>query len=60
MYDQIETELQGVQQALQSSGAVSTTQGEPELGDKPSQIHRLTDTVKARLRREQEEAMQAT
>jgi hypothetical protein len=36
MYDRIETELRGVQQALQSSCAVSTAPGEPELGDEPA------------------------
>jgi hypothetical protein len=34
--------------------------GEPELGDEPAQLHRLADTVKARLRRAQEETAQAT
>jgi hypothetical protein len=50
MYDRIETELQGVQQALQSSGVVSIAPGEPELGDESTQIHRLADTVKVHLR----------
>jgi hypothetical protein len=63
MYNRIEIELQGVQQALQSSHAVSTVPlslGTPELGDEPSQLHRIADTVEARLRRAQEETMQAT
>jgi hypothetical protein len=34
--------------------------GEPELGDEPAQLHRLADTVEARLRRAQEEIEQAT
>jgi hypothetical protein len=53
MYNRIEVELQGVQQALQSSRAVSTAPlplGTPELGDEPAQLHRIADTVEARLR----------
>jgi outer membrane protein OmpA-like peptidoglycan-associated protein len=34
--------------------------GEPELGDEPTQLHCLADTVEARLRRAQEETEQAT
>jgi hypothetical protein len=34
--------------------------GEPELGDEPSQLHRLANAVEARLRRAQEEIEQAT
>jgi hypothetical protein len=52
MYDQIETELQGVQQALHSIHAVSTMplpSEEIELGDEPAQLHRLANTVEARL-----------
>jgi DNA repair exonuclease SbcCD ATPase subunit len=63
MYNRIEIELQGVQQALQSSRAVSTAPlsvGTPELGDEPAQLHRIANTVEARLRRAQEEAQQAT
>jgi chromosome segregation ATPase len=63
MYNRIEIELQGVQQALQSSHAVSTAPlsvGTPELGDEPAQLHRLADIVEARLRRAQEETTQAT
>jgi hypothetical protein len=55
MYDRIDIELQGVQQALQSSRAVSIVSGEPELGDEPAQIHRLANTVEACLRKAQEE-----
>jgi hypothetical protein len=63
MYNIIEVELQGVQQALQSSRTVSTVplpSGELELGDEPTQLHRLADTVEAHLRRAQEETEQAT
>jgi hypothetical protein len=63
MYNRIEIELQGVQQALQSSRAVSTvplTVGTPEPGDEPAQLHRIVDTVEAHLRRAQEETTQAT
>jgi hypothetical protein len=52
-----------VQQALQSSRAVSTaplTVGTPEVDDEPAQLHRIADTVEARLRRAQEETTQAT
>ena len=55
MYDRIETELRGVQQALQSSHTVSTVLGEPELGDEPAQLHHLADTVEALLQRAHEE-----
>jgi hypothetical protein len=34
--------------------------GTLEPGDGPSQLHRITDIVEARLRREQEEITQAT
>jgi hypothetical protein len=63
MYNRIEVELQGVQQALQSSRTVSTAPlplGTPELGDEPAQLHRIADTVEAHLRRAQEETTQAT
>jgi hypothetical protein len=48
----IKDELQGVQQVLQSSHVVSTAplSGTTELGDEPAQIHRIVDTVEARLR----------
>jgi hypothetical protein len=54
MYNRIEVELQGVQQALQSSRAISTVPlplGTLELRDEPSQLHWLTYTVKSHLRR---------
>jgi hypothetical protein len=63
MYDRIEVELRGVQHALQSSHVVSTSpppSEAPELGDEPSQLHRLADVTEARLRRTQEETEQAT
>jgi hypothetical protein len=63
MYDNIEVELRGVQQALQSSCTVSTMllpTGELELGDEPAQLHRLADVTEARLHHAQEEIEQAT
>jgi hypothetical protein len=63
MYNRIKVELQGVQQALQSSRAVPTASlplGTLELGNKATQLHWLTDTVEAHLRRAQEETTQAT
>jgi hypothetical protein len=54
MYDRIETELRGVQQALQSSHAVSTApppSDETELGDEPTQLHRIADATEAHLHR---------
>jgi hypothetical protein len=33
---------------------------EPELGDEPTQLHRLADATEAHLRRAQEETEQAT
>jgi hypothetical protein len=63
MYNHIEIELQGVHQALQSRRVVSTTPlivGTLELGDEPAQLHRIVDTVEARLRRAREETVQAT
>jgi hypothetical protein len=63
MYDKIETEMRGVQQALHSSRAVSTAPPplkEPKLGDEPAQLHRITDATEAHLRRTQEEKEQST
>ena len=63
MYDRIEIELWGVQQELQSSCTVPTMPlplGTPELGDEPSQLHRIANTVEAHLWWAQEEASQAT
>jgi hypothetical protein len=58
MYDRIEVELRGEQQAIKSSHAVSTTpptSEAPELGDDHSQLRRLADATEACLRRAQEE-----
>jgi hypothetical protein len=58
MYDRIEAELRGVQQALHSSRAVSTApppSEEPELGDEPTQLCRIADVTEAHLRRAKEE-----
>jgi hypothetical protein len=56
MYNRIEIELQGVQQALQSSRAVSTAllpEGTTEEGDEPVQLHKIAATVEVRLRKAQ-------
>jgi hypothetical protein len=63
MYDRIEAELRGVQQALYSSRTVSTApppSEEPELGDEPAQLCRLADVTEAHLHRAQAEKYQAT
>jgi DNA anti-recombination protein RmuC len=63
MYDRIEAELKGVQQALYSSHAVSTAPSSSEgieVGDEPAQLRRLADATEARLHRVQEEKEQAT
>jgi hypothetical protein len=63
MYNRIESELQGVQQALRSSHKVSTTplpEGTTEEGDEPVQLHKIVATVEACLRKAQEETTQAT
>jgi hypothetical protein len=63
MYSQIEITLQGVQQALQSSQAISTMplpEGIAEEGDESVQLHKIVDIVEVRLRRAQEEKAQAT
>jgi hypothetical protein len=52
-----------VQQALQSSHAVSiapSTSGTEEPRDELAQLHQITNKVKARLRRAQEETSQST
>jgi hypothetical protein len=54
MYNRIEIEIQGVQQELQSSPAVSTAPlplGTLEMGDEPAQLHRIADTIEAHLQR---------
>jgi hypothetical protein len=58
MYDRIETELRGVQQALQSNHLVPTTpppSEEIDLGDEPTQLHRIVDATGALLLHSQEE-----
>jgi hypothetical protein len=53
MYNRIEIELQGVQQALHSSHAVSMVlliAGTVEPGDEPAQLHHIVDKVEAHLR----------
>jgi hypothetical protein len=63
MHERIEAELRGVQQALHSSHVVSTVpppSKESDLGDEPTQLHRIDDATEARLRRAQEEKEQAT
>ena len=63
MYNRIKIEFQGVQQALQSNRTVSTMPliaGTVELGDEPTQLHRIVDMVEAHLRQAQEDIAQAT
>jgi hypothetical protein len=53
MYDRIEAELKGVQQALYSIRALSTASFSSEgieVGDEPAQLRRLVDVTKACLR----------
>jgi hypothetical protein len=53
MYERIEAEMKGIQQAIYSSRAVSTaplsSEG-AELGDEPTQLQRIADATEARLR----------
>jgi hypothetical protein len=61
MYDRIETEIRGVQQALQSSHAMSNIPPlscETELGYEPSQLHKIADATEAHLSGVQEEKNQ--
>jgi hypothetical protein len=63
MYRQIEIVLQGVQQALQSSRAISTAplpEGTTEVENEFVQFHKIVDTVEVSLRHAQEEKVQAT
>jgi hypothetical protein len=63
MYNRIEIVLQGVQQALQSSRAVSTAplpEGTTEEEDEPVQLCKIADTVEVCLWKAQEETTQAT
>jgi hypothetical protein len=58
MYDRIEAEMKGVQQALYSSRAVSTAPPSSEgieVGDEPAQLCRLADVTEAHLHHVQEE-----
>jgi hypothetical protein len=58
MYEKIEAELRGVQQALHSSHTVSTASPpskEIELRDEPTQLRRLDDATEARICHAQEE-----
>jgi len=62
MYDRIEAELKGVQQALYSSCTVSTVSllsRDIEVGYEPTQLCRLVDAIETQLRRVQEEKEQA-
>ena len=61
MYDRIETELRGVQQALQSSCAASiapSPSDETELGDELAQLRRIADATKSCLCHVKEEKEQ--
>jgi hypothetical protein len=52
MYNKIEIELQGVQQALQSSHTVSSIplpKGTTEEGNEPVQLHNIANTVEVCL-----------
>jgi hypothetical protein len=58
MYEKIDTELRGVQEALHSIRAVSIMpppSEEPELGDESAQLCRIVDVTEAHLHRAQEE-----
>jgi hypothetical protein len=49
MYDRIEVELKGVQQAIYSISAVSIAPSSSkgvELGDEPTQLRRIEDATK--------------
>jgi hypothetical protein len=63
MYDRIEVELRGVQQALQSNHIVSTVpplSEALELEDEISQLRIIADATKAHLHHAHEETKQAT
>jgi hypothetical protein len=62
MYNHIKVELQGVQQELQSSLAISTTPliaGTVEPGYEPTQLHQIVNKVESHLQRVREEIAQA-
>jgi len=63
MYDRIEGEIQGVQQALQSNRSVSMApmpEGTTEVGDESVQLRKIVDIVEVRLQKEEEVKAQAT
>jgi hypothetical protein len=63
MYDRIEEELKGVQQALYSNRTMSTAPPTSEgikLGDELAQLRRITDVTKSHLFHVQEEKEHAT
>jgi hypothetical protein len=63
VFSHIRDEIQGVHQEIQSRCAVSTVplpSGAPVIGDEPSQLHWIVDTVEDHLRRDQEETSQDT
>jgi hypothetical protein len=58
MYERIEVEMRGVQQALHSSHTVSTASPpseETKLEDDPAQLHIIVDATEAHLRRMKKE-----
>jgi hypothetical protein len=62
IYSQIEIVLQGVQQALQFSRAISTAplpEGTTEVGDESIQLRKIVDTVEVLLRYPQDKKAQA-
>jgi hypothetical protein len=63
IFNRIKGKPQEVQQALQSSQAVSTApliSGTSGTGDEPTHLHQIVDQVEARLRQAQEDTTQAT
>jgi hypothetical protein len=58
LFERIEKEMKDIQQALQSSCAVSTVPSSAEnieLGDEPTQLHILADATETRFHRVKEE-----
>jgi hypothetical protein len=63
MYDRIEADLKGVQQAPYSSHTVSIVASSSEvleLGDEATQLQRIVDATEAHLRQVHEEKEKAT
>jgi ribosome assembly protein YihI (activator of Der GTPase) len=63
MYERIEGELRGVQQALHSIHTmfiVAPPSEEIEMGDEPAQLRKIVDATEAHLRHVQEEKEWAT